>query len=287
MEIIADLDHVGVGVRDLASAARTYERLGFTLTPYACHAGAVAPGGPTVPRATGNRCAMLKEGYIELIAIVDPALPSGDMAKRIAEREGGHIAAFGCAETKAADALLRAAGFTSRGSLYLERMVDTPEGKTLAKFERVPVAPHETPEGVVFYIKHLTRAALWQPQFLSHPNGALALSEVLFHVADLDEAATRYARFFGLTPTSFGGTRRFAFPYGALVLSGAAGLPHANAAPAPSIAGITVKTSSIAAVQRLLDAAADESGVTYDHAKSRIVVAPESAHGVCLSFEQA
>ena len=287
MAIVTDLDHVGVGVRDLAAAARTYERLGFTLTPYARHAGAVEPGGPTVPRATGNRCAMLNEGYIELIAVVDPSLPSGGMYAHIAGREGGHIAAFGCAETKAADAYLRGAGFTSRGSLYLERMVDTPEGKVLAKFERVPVAPHETPEGVVFYIKHLTRAALWQPQFLSHANGALALSEILFHVADLNEAAARYARFFDLTPTGSGGTRRLVFPCGALVLSDAAGVPRANAAPAPSIAGITVKTSSIAAVRRLLDAAADESGVTYDHAQSRIVVAPESAHGICLSFEQA
>lgn len=286
MAVVTDLDHIGVGVRDLALAARAYERLGFTLTPYARHAGAAEPGGPTVPRATGNRCAMLRHGYIELIAVVDPTLHSGGLDQRIAQREGGHIAAFGCTDTKAADAHLRAAGFASRGSLYLERMVDTPDGQALARFERVPVAPHETPEGIVFYINHLTRPVLWQPQLLSHANGAIGLAEMVFHVADVAEAAARYARFFGVAPEGTGGVRRLALPHGTLILADKDNLPGPGVAPAPAIAAITVTTASLAAVHRLLDAAEEEGAVDYRLSGDRLVVGPVATHGVHLSFAQ-
>ena len=284
MAIVTDLDHVGVGVRDLAAAARTYERLGFTLSPFARHAGAVEPGGPIVARATGNRCAMLGAGYLELIAIVDPKLPAGGMDARIAAREGVHIAAFGCADAKAADAHLRAANFASRGGVYLERMVDSPEGPMMAKFDRVPVAPHETPEGAVFYIKHLTREAIWQKQLLNHANGSLALDEAVFHVADADEAALRYGRFLGLAATGAGGVRRIALPRGTLTLADSRGLrgllPFADVAPAPGIVGVTVRTRSLDEVRRTLEAAR----VPAVAEGKRLLVAPAHAHGCALTF---
>ena len=55
MAIATDLDHVGVGVRDLGAAALAYQRLGFTLSPFAQHSGAIEPGGPTVKKSTGNQ----------------------------------------------------------------------------------------------------------------------------------------------------------------------------------------------------------------------------------------
>ena len=35
--------------------------------------------GPVEPWGTGNRCAMLRDGYIELLGIFDPALPANGL----------------------------------------------------------------------------------------------------------------------------------------------------------------------------------------------------------------
>lgn len=278
-----DLDHVGVGVRDLDAAARVYERLGFTLSPFARHAGAVEPGGPTVRRATGNRCAMLNAGYIELIAVVDPSLPAGGLDTRIAGREGIHIVAFGCDDPVATNAALKEAGFAARGTVYLERMVDTPKGPTLAKFDRVPVAPGDVPEGIVFHIKHLTREAIWQPQLLQHANGAVGLAEVLIHVADINEAARRFERQLGVSAGGKGGRRQFDLPRGRCVLVDSSDLPRADAAPAPAAIGITVATTALDRAEAVLK----QNGVAHARQGSRIQVGPHEACGVVLTFVPA
>ena len=62
------------------------------------------------------------------------------------------------------------------------------------------------PEGRIQTLTHRTENMVWQPRWLSHPNGALGLASVLIVVADLDEAAERFARFTGRTarPSSHG-----------------------------------------------------------------------------------
>ncbi|MFO0996045.1 MAG: VOC family protein [Alphaproteobacteria bacterium] len=282
-----DLDHVGVGVRDLDAAARTYERLGFTLSPFARHAGAVEPGGPVVARATANRCAMLKGGYIELIAVVDPNLPSGGLDQRIAAREGIHIVAFGSEDPVAANAALIEAGFQARGSVYLERMVDTPEGPRLAKFDRVPVAPAEMPEAVIFHIKHLTRDVLWQLPLLKHANRAVGLDEVWIHADDLDRAAARFKRFLGVEPQREAGARVLALPRGRCVLLDASGFAERGLTrtppPAPSVVGIVVGTASVEEAAGHLEA----SGTAFERRGGRLHVAPADACGVALAFASA
>jgi hypothetical protein len=42
---------------------------------------------------------------------------------------------------------------------------------------------------------------VWQPRWLSHPNGAVALTSITVVAADLGEATRRFARFTGRDPT--------------------------------------------------------------------------------------
>ena len=62
------LDHVGVCNRDLAPMTSAYEALGFTLTPIAQQSGRRTPTSEVERFATGNRCAFLQHGYIELLS---------------------------------------------------------------------------------------------------------------------------------------------------------------------------------------------------------------------------
>jgi hypothetical protein len=74
MSTAVAVDHVGVAARDLAPMAAAYERLGFALSPVAQQSGRRRPDLPVEKFGSGNRCAFLRHGYIELIAILDPAL---------------------------------------------------------------------------------------------------------------------------------------------------------------------------------------------------------------------
>ncbi len=280
----AGLDHVGIAVRDLDLGADAYERLGFALTPFGRHTGALAPGGPSVPLGTGNRCAMLREGYLEIIAVVDPALPARGIDSFVAGREGAYILALECDDAPATSERLAAAGFGARGIQPLERPVETPVGTRTARFERVPVPDGEMPEGRVFFIRHLTRDTVWQPRHLDHPNGARALTEVILHVTDCDEAAARYARFLGATPRREAGAHVLALPRGRCVLSGAAGLaallPDMPVAPAPAIAGCTIEVGELDKTRALLA----ENAITTAERGGRILVPPRHAGGACCIF---
>ena len=153
MSVAFELDHVGVGARDLAPRwPAAYERLGFTLTPTARHRG----------KATGNRCIMLDHGYIELIALLDPAIPD-KLHAQLDRYAGLHIIALGIEDSDTTLDRLRRAGLDIAGITPLERPVDDADPDGLqARFERIPLP--DAPEGTIQLIKHLTREAIWQPR---------------------------------------------------------------------------------------------------------------------------
>ena len=142
------LDHVGIAGAHLAVLSAAYERLGFTLTPPARHSGRRTPDGPIIPFGTGNRCAMLREGYLELIAIVDPQYFTNSLEFSLARYAGLHIIALGIDDEESNLARMRAAGIPITGIAYLERPVDdaNPSGPQ-ARFARLFDAFYTTKPG--------------------------------------------------------------------------------------------------------------------------------------------
>ena len=68
---IDSVNHVGIAVRSLDEAADRYQALGFVLSPLSVHSGSKTPGEPPQLMATGNRCAIFPNNYIELLGIVN------------------------------------------------------------------------------------------------------------------------------------------------------------------------------------------------------------------------
>jgi hypothetical protein len=66
----------------------------------------------------------------------------------------------------------------------------------------------EMPEGRIQILTHETEPMVWQPRWLAHPNGAVALTSITIAVADVEEAGQRFARFTGRAaePAPFGRT---------------------------------------------------------------------------------
>ena len=66
-----------------------------------------------------------------------------------------------------------------------------------AAFTLARVEAGEMPEGRIQMLTHHTEDMVWQPRWVTHPNGALGLAGLTVAVADVDEAATRFTRFTG------------------------------------------------------------------------------------------
>ncbi|TWA57390.1 glyoxalase-like protein [Azospirillum baldaniorum] len=278
---VGRLDHVGVVVRDLDAGAAAYERLGFQLTPVSRHSGVRAPGRPVEPFGTANRCAMLRHGYIEVIAVVEPALFSNNLERFLDRYEGIHILAFGIDDVEAHLARLKEAGFGVSGIAHLERLLATPLGERLARFSRIPLPAEDAPEGRVQLIRHDTPELLWQPHLLDHPNRVVALEEVVLAVADPEEVLARYARLLGAAPRGNGfrlGGDRFT------VVSAAGlekALPGVSAPALPFVAGIVLRTDDgNAAIGRIVEAV----GVPHRRDGQRLIVDPAAAGGAALVF---
>lgn len=273
------LDHVGIAGRDLARLAATYEGLGFTLSPFAQH-HAPGPDGVIRPIGTGNRCAMLQRGYLELIAVVDPALPSNTLDRFLARYEGLHILAFGIDDAEAELARLRAAGMAIPGIAWLERPVDTPEGVRTARFARLPMP--DAPEGRLQLIRHLTPELLWQPGLLGHRNHAVSLDEAILAVADPAEVAARFAQLTGRAATPTEGGLVVALPQGRLRLltaeAASRAIPGLAVPCLPFVAGLVIGTD---------DGAAAISGLAADRGRrieGGFLVPADAAGGAALLF---
>jgi Glyoxalase-like domain len=155
----------------------------------------IAPdGGPT---GTGNVCAMFTRGYVEvLFKTADTAL-GREFEAALARHSGLQLAAFAVADAGAFHRSLVEAGFRTRPLASFQRPVGTETGTATAAFTVARVEPGEMAEGRIQALTHHTEDAVWQKRWLTHPNGALGLASLVIAVADVDEAAVRFARFTG------------------------------------------------------------------------------------------
>ena len=101
------------------------------------------------------------------------------------------------ATPSAAHRRLESSGFRVRPIAHMQRPVDTEAGPDTAKFTVTRVERGEMAEGRIQILTHHTEAAVWQPRWLSHPNGATGLIDVVIATADIEEAAGRFSRFLG------------------------------------------------------------------------------------------
>jgi len=90
-----------------------------------------------------------------------------------------------------------AAEFRMQPLVHMQRPVETGGAPGIAAFTLARLEAGQMPEGRIQILTHRTEAMVWQPRWLSHPNGAVALTEVIIAVRDIEDAAHRFARFTG------------------------------------------------------------------------------------------
>jgi len=193
-----NLDHVASFVPDRDDCERGLASLGFAPTPFSLQHHRLTPDGDLVPAGSGNHCVMLGEGYLEYLVPVADTPVAAQLRSAMARYVGAHSIVFGTAEAGADFARLAEAGFSPQIPIALQRDIETLHGPRTARFTVVRVPPGTMSEGRIQFCQHHTEMDVWQPRWLSHPNGAVALRSVFVCAEDVTEAARRYARFTGI-----------------------------------------------------------------------------------------
>ena len=226
------LDHLGHFVPDLDAAAAVWEKLGFAVTPISMHQVSGKPAG------TSNRCVMLDEGYIELLAPTSDTANAQRVRDRMKRFVGVHLACFGTPAAAAEHARLAAHGFEPDPVVNLERKLDTGES---VRFSVVYVPPAKMPEGRVQYCEHLTPRQVWREGFVN----PFRLRAVYVVADDPEEVAARWGRFGGLLPRPEDGFVRLDTARGRVVIGTRRNVERVlgTAPAAPAIAGYALSCS--------------------------------------------
>jgi hypothetical protein len=266
------LDHIAHWVPDAGAAGQAMIRAGFAPTPISVQTNP-GPGGTSVPAGTGNVTAMLTRGYVEVLFKTSDTPLTREFDAGIARYAGLHLIAFAVADARAASEHLAAAGFRTAPIVALRRPVGTETGEAEAAFTVARVAPGEMAEGRIQYLTHHTEDAVWQKRWLAHPNGVKELIDVIAVVADVDEAAGRYARFIGRNPIKTPMGRGFILDRGGVQLcdkpSFTRVVPNLPVPSLPFIGGYALRVDSLTATVNHLRA-----GRLPFIANNRIVFAP-------------
>ena len=187
------------------------------------------------PVGASNRCVMLAEGYVELLAPTHDTPSAQRLRAYMARYTGVHLVCFGTPDAEGECRRLAAHGFAPQ-LVEFERKVQG----GMARFKAVRVPPETMPEGRIQFVQQLAPEHVWLPGFVNPPR----LDEVFVAATDPVEAAGRWARFAGLIPAPEGDVIRLRATRGSIVIS-------ARAAPAPGITGYALRGASAPRVVQL------------------------------------
>jgi hypothetical protein len=252
------LDHLAHFVRDAQSAGRALAHAGFAPAPLSIQSNPDPDGGPPRLTGTGNMTVMFRRGYVEILFKTSDTPLSRELDTALERHPGLHLVAFAVANAGDAHARLDASGFRVRPLVQMQRPVDTESGPATAAFTIARIEPGLMPEGRVQILTHRTEQAVWQPRWLTHPNGAVALTDVVIAVENVEEAAQRFARFTGCPVIANGAGRAVALDRGRVQIIDTAAftglLPEVAIPSLPFIGAYTIMVVSLDTAEQVLRA---------------------------------
>lgn len=210
---------------------------------------------------------MFEHDYIELLGIVDQTQPLNGLDQLLEVREGLLTLAFGTPNAQMLHANLHELGISTETPKALSRKLELPDGTVEPRFSLLHLPEAVTPGLKTFAVQHLTPELLRQPQWLTHPNGALEVTEYTLIDPLADKTSSIWRKLFpqpGANNVITIGGAKIIFKEG-----------HSA-----RLSDMTVRVANLGQTQQVLD----QSKVRYSYSNNRVTVAPDSATGVGLSF---
>ena len=202
---------------------------------------------------------MLARGYIEVLFKTADTPLGREFDAALARYAGLHLAAFAVADAENAHARLASSGFRVRPLVRMQRPVKTAGGADKAAFTIARVEPGVMPEGRIQILTHHTEQAVWQQRWLSHPNSAVGLIDLVIAVADVEEATQRFVRFTGRDATLTPGGAVLHLDRGGVYLVSheriTERLPEVAITKLPFMAGYALRVRSLAAAEVAVESA--------------------------------
>ncbi|MBM3491972.1 MAG: VOC family protein [Alphaproteobacteria bacterium] len=192
------IDHLVIAVRDLDAAWAIYEGLGFTLTQRGRHSPHMC---------TGNHCILFGRDYVELLGVLTPTELNKPFRALLERGEGLSGLALATDDAARGRAEVSAAGLPSGPPVTFSRPVELPEGPTEASFNVVQLRLDATLGMQVFFCQHLTRGAVWRPEWQDHANGARGLAGLTLAAGEPAALADPLVRLFGSDAVRHGNGR--------------------------------------------------------------------------------
>ena len=161
-----NLDHIAINVREnMDEAYKLFSELGFTLTPRGYHTlGSI------------NHSMVFKNDYLELIGT-----PKGkpNMRPELKEAEIGiNGLVFKSDNIKKTYQHLINMKLSNFPPRYFSRPVEINGIEREAKFETVSIKDNIFKAGRIYFCNHLTPNLVWIPQYKSHKNNVLGITEI-------------------------------------------------------------------------------------------------------------
>jgi len=289
------LHHLGIVATDMNATIQRYERLGFRFTPLSLPQIQLAPGAAPEPVGVGNRCAIFEENYLEVLAIVSKERWSAitpaqrgpfDIDRPLRRYEGMHVLHFGADDIDVTHRRLRAQGTAASDVRPYQRPVDTLEGTALMRARCVSFPAHANPEALVQIAQHVTPELVLQPRYMSHPNGARGIVEVIVCSEDAASLAAKYALYTGRTAQRRDAVHVVELGRSRVVVADPADLgselPGFAPPTTPHISGFVVRVDALARTREHLD----RENVAFRVHRNRLMIDAGDAGGVTLLFEE-
>ena len=161
-----NLDHIAINVKEnMDEAYKLFSELGFTLTPRGYHTlGSI------------NHSIVFKNDYLELIGI-----PRGQPITRPELKKaeiGINGLVFKSNDIKKTYQHLLNNQFSNIPPRKFSRPVDINGIENEAKFETVSIKDNVFKAGRIYFCDHLTPNLVWIPEYISHQNNVLGITEI-------------------------------------------------------------------------------------------------------------
>lgn len=279
---IDGIDHAVVAVADLTQAKAAYERLGFTTTPRRRMVG----------WGTANFSVMFDDkDFIELLGVIDhDAFLTPGLTDFLAGGEGTMAVTMRANDVTAAHRTLGDSGAdpTPLGEVTIN--CEAADGVVPQSFRWLKIGEAATPDMYLMVVQPLTPQNMRRPEWVTHKNGARRIRAMTVVVESPAVLRAPYERLFGTAPREIPGGFAINTGHGDFRFVTANALAEAFpdeagtiTHPAPTIAGITLETTDLAAAKACLD----QANVPYRATTGNLCVAPAAACGVILELVAA
>ena len=274
------IDHLVLAGHDLNAMRRTYEALGFTVTPPGQH-----------PFGTGNALVQLYGNYLELLSVTAPqAVPEqgpdrfsfGAFNRDYLQRHDGFsMLVLSSLDPRADSAAWRAAGLQTYQPFDFTRQATLPDGEEITvafslAFVTCPAAPWLG----VFACQHHSPDYFAQPQYQHHRNTASTVRDVWVVSEDHGQLGEFLGKVAGCAARDEGNRKIFPTAKGEIILAlpeafeAAFGCAPPHPEDGPHLAGFTLECRAL----ELPDTA------KLTRRGERLVVAPAHAFGTAVAF---